>query len=69
MTTTYYSVQVLEDGLPQRVPHTKDKRGTYCEFLDRKGAIKFLKDLKENHPEEQFRILKRVEKYIPEKWE
>lgn len=66
MNTTYYAVQVLEDGLPRLVPHTGGTEN--FEFLDRKKAVEFLNDLIENNPNDKFRLLKRVEGYKPEKW-
>lgn len=65
MTTTYYSVQVLDDNFPKLVPHTGKKQ---CEFLDKKKAVDFLNKLKENNPNEKFRLLQRKEIYKPEKW-
>mgnify|MGYP003404107574 FL=1 len=65
MTTTYYSVQVLEDGFPRLVPHTG---GKLHEFLDKKIAIEFRDQLKLKNPDEKFRILKKTEKYTHENW-
>jgi hypothetical protein len=65
MTTTYYSVQVNEDGSPKRVPHTGK---TNCEFLDRKKALGFLEKLKKLNSDAEFRLLKRIETYKSEEW-
>ena len=65
MKTTYYTVQILDEGTPKNIPHTAKK---YCEFLDRKKAVNFLNNLIEKNPQEKFRLLKRTEEYIPEKW-
>ena len=43
MTTTYYTVQILDEGTPKNIPHTGKK---YCEFLDKKKAIEFRDQLK-----------------------
>ena len=66
MKTTYYAVQILDDGFPKSIPHTDGTKN--CEFLERKKAVKFLNNLIEKNPEEKFRLLKRTEEYIPEKW-
>ena len=65
MTTTYYTVQILDEGTPKNIPHTGKK---YCEFLDKKKAIEFRDKLKLKNPDEKFRILKKTEKYTPENW-
>lgn len=64
MTTTYYSIQVLDEGFPKLVPHTKKNH----EFLDKKKATEFLNRLKEKNPDEKFRILKKTEKYTFGEW-
>lgn len=65
MTTTYYSIQVMDDDMPKLVPHTGKKN---CEFLDRKQALDFLNKLIVNNPMEKFRLLKRTEKNKFEPW-
>ncbi len=66
MRTTYYSVQILDDGFPKKIPHTKGSKN--CEFLDRKKAVEFFNKLIEKNPNEKFRILKRTEEYKADKW-
>lgn len=65
MKTTYYTVQILDEGFPKNVPHTGKKQ---CEFLSRTQAVKFLNNLIEKNPDYKFRLLKRIEEYQPEKW-
>ena len=62
---TTYSIQVKENGFPLLVPHTGKKNH---EFLDRKKAELFQKELKAKNPEMNFRILKVTTNYKPEKW-
>lgn len=65
MTTTYYSIQVLDESFPRLVPHTGKSN---CEFLDRKKAVEFQNKLKLKNPENKFRLLKRTENYKFEAW-
>lgn len=67
MRTTYYFVQILDEGTPKNIPHTKGTKN--CEFLDRKKAVKFMNDLIEKNPNEKFRLTKRIEEYQSEKWQ
>jgi len=66
MNTTYYSIQVLDEGFPKLIPHTK--RGKHCEFLDKKKAIEFLNELRANNPNDKFRLLSRKETYKFDSW-
>ena len=66
MRTTYYTVQVLDDGFPKNIPHTKGTKN--FEFINRKDAVKFLNELIENNPNDKFRLMSRCEVYKSEKW-
>lgn len=54
-TTSTYYVEVLEDKVAKRVPHTGKK---HTEFFIRKMADKFLKELVANNPGYKFRLCK-----------
>lgn len=56
-TTSVYYVEVLEDKIAMRVPHTGKK---HTEFIFRGAAEKFLQQLVYNNPSTKFRICKRT---------
>lgn len=72
MTTfTYYYVQAKTKGdFPQIIYHTYDeKRNEYFyKFLDKKKAQDLADSEKKTNPNENFRIVKLIEKYIAGEW-
>lgn len=64
-TTTFYAVQVLDEGFAKLIPHTGRSQHF---FLQRKKAIEFRDKLKKENPNDNFRILKKTETFKPESW-
>lgn len=62
---TYY-IEVLEDDRPKIVPH--DEKKNY-EFINKKKAGEFLKQLVENNPSAKFRLVTKTETYKETEWQ
>jgi hypothetical protein len=59
-TTTTYWIEVNEDGVPKKVPHTGKK---HCEFIDKAKAVDFLENLRANNKPTKFRLAKCTKVY------
>jgi hypothetical protein len=60
-----YYVEVREDGVAKRVPHTGKK---HTDFLDRKKASDFHKELVANNAGYSFRLCKMTETFTDGPW-
>jgi hypothetical protein len=68
---THYLLQSkLGDAPPQIVGHSQDEETNeiYHKFLDRKKAVKLMKDEKKVSPEYKYRIIKCTETYNEGSW-
>jgi len=67
-SSSTYWVEVLEnDGVWRKVWHTENEMGRHHEILLRKDAKKYRDELKDSHPDYQFRLVKLTKSYTFEK--
>jgi hypothetical protein len=68
--THYFLQSKLGDAPPQIVGHSQDEETNeiYHKFLDRKKAVKLMKDEKKVSPEYKYRIIKCTETYNEGSW-